>query len=184
MADAEHKKAVITYLEQQWEQTPKDQNRAQFLTQTNDMIARLKGQNAEIKTNLDEIKTIHVQTATEVQRIRKVDADLEEIVFKDAQKDKIAKDIYKEIQQLKGDYDKLITSVQEKTTVQTTIREVRNKIDDFRIKYKNLSEINKLKDELSAVQLENSSYQQLIAQYAGYNDTAPLDQAFDYSQAN
>lgn len=47
--------------------------------------------------------------------LKKVDAEVEEVVFKDAQTNKTAKEIYKEIQTLKSDYDKLITAVQEKT---------------------------------------------------------------------
>jgi len=40
--------------------------------------------------------------------IKKLDVELEDVVFKDAQKDKLAKDIYKEIIALKGDFDNLI----------------------------------------------------------------------------
>ena len=51
--------------------------------------------------------------------IKTIDSELEEIVFKDAQKDKVAKDIYKEIMSLKGDFDVLISSVQEKNKLKT-----------------------------------------------------------------
>ncbi len=48
-----------------------------------------------------------------------MDTEVEDLVFKDAQKDKVAKDIYKEIQSLKSDFDTLITSVQEKNKLRT-----------------------------------------------------------------
>ena len=70
--------------------------------------------------------------------IKTIDSELEDIVFKDAQKDKVAKDIYKEIMSLKGDFDVLISSVQEKNKLKTQMNDVTAKMDDFRIKYKNM----------------------------------------------
>ena len=58
-------------------------------------------------------------------------------MFNEAKKDKVAKEIYKEIQQLKDDFDTLITGLQEKNKIQAAIREVETKAEDIRIKYKN-----------------------------------------------
>jgi uncharacterized protein (DUF111 family) len=91
-----------------------------------------------------------------MQGIKQVDADLEDVVFKDAQKDKLAKDIYKEIMSLKADFDTLIGSVQEKNKLKTQMNDLNVKMEDFRIKYKNMTEINKLKQELQDVQAENA----------------------------
>lgn len=63
----------------------------------------------------------------------------------------MAKDIYKEIMSLKSDFDTLISSVQEKNKLKTQMNDVNLKMEDFRIKYKNMSEINKLKVELQGV---------------------------------
>jgi hypothetical protein len=54
-----------------------------------------------------------------MQSIKSIDRDLEEVVFKDAQKDKVSKDIYKEIIGLKNDFDVLISSVQEKNKLKS-----------------------------------------------------------------
>lgn len=91
-----------------------------------------------------------------MQGIKQVDADLEDVVFKDAQKDKLAKDIYKEIMSLKADFDTLIGSVQEKNKLKTQMNDLNVKMEDFRIKYKNMTEITKLKQELQDVQAENA----------------------------
>lgn len=58
LAEAEHKKAVLEYLQQQWEALPKDSNRATYLTQTNDLIKRLKVSNGEIRASIADIKEI------------------------------------------------------------------------------------------------------------------------------
>ena len=97
-----------------------------------------------------------------MKQIKAVDNEVEELVFKDAQKDKVAKDIYKEIQGLKSDFDTLITSLQEKNKLRTQMKDVDTKMEDFRIKYKNMAEINKLKQELSGVQQENAQLQQRL----------------------
>jgi hypothetical protein len=53
-----------------------------------------------------------------------VDAELDDIVFKDAQKDKLVKDIYQEIVNLKRDFETMIDSVQEKNKLRNQVNEV------------------------------------------------------------
>lgn len=73
------------------------------------MTSRIKGQNTEIKGLLSQVREIQFGTKSVMVNLQKVDNEVEEIVFKDAQSNKTAKEIYKEIQTLKSDYDKLIT---------------------------------------------------------------------------
>ena len=87
--------------------------------------------------------------------IKKIDEEVEDRVFKDAAKDKVAKEIYKEIIDLKKNFDTLITNVQEENKLRTQIRDIETKMGDFRIKYKNMTEINKLKAELEQVLADN-----------------------------
>lgn len=49
---------------------------------------------------------------------------------------------------LKRDFDTLISSVQDKNKLKTQMNDIQLKMEDFRIKYKNMTEINKLKAEL------------------------------------
>ena len=42
-------------------------------------------------------------------------------------------------------------------------------MDDFRIKYKNMAEINKLKGELQGVQSENALLQQKLPKWNDFN---------------
>jgi len=87
--------------------------------------------------------------------IKKVDTDVEEFIFNEAKKDKIATGIYKEIVKLKEDFDKLITNIQEQNKLRNGIREVETKLEDFRIKYKGMEEINKLESDLNNIKNEN-----------------------------
>ncbi len=130
---------------------PKDVNRNQFIKRINEIISSLKMQNGEIKQIIGEVSEIQTATQSTMKQIKVVDSEVEDLVFKDAQKEKVSKDIYAEIQNLKRDFDTLITSVQEKNKLRTQTKDVETKMDDFRIKYKNMSEINKLKGELAGV---------------------------------
>lgn len=49
----------------------------------------------------------------------------------------------------------LITGVQEENKLRTQIRDIETKMGDFRIKYKNMAEITKLKTELEQVLADN-----------------------------
>lgn len=56
---------------------------------------------------------------------------------------------------LKENFDKLITNIQEQNKLKNSVREVETKLEDFRIKYKNMDEINKLEAELNGIRKEN-----------------------------
>lgn len=111
--ELEHKKEMLVYLQGQWEKAPKDINRNQYLKRINEIIGNLKQQKASIKSILEEIKGIQKDTEVLVTEIKKIDVEVEEYIFNEAKKDKVAKEIYKEIQTLKEDFDKLTTNIQE-----------------------------------------------------------------------
>lgn len=98
LADLEHKKNLLKYLSEQWETMPKDYNRNQYLKRIHEIISNLKRQKEDIKSIIDEIKEIQAGTDSLVGQIKKFDADAEEFMFKESSKDKVAKEIYKEIQ--------------------------------------------------------------------------------------
>ena len=135
---------------------PKDINRNQYLKRINEIIGNLKKQKADIKSILEEIRTIQQDTDGLVKEIKKIDVDVEEFIFNEAKKDKVAKEIYKEINQLKEDFDKLTTNIQEQNKLKASIRESETKCEDFRIKYKNGVEIQKLVEDLDGIKNENA----------------------------
>lgn len=63
----------------------------------------------------------------------------------------MVKEIYDEIQNLKGMFDTIVGNEQEQNKMRTQIRDIQIKMDDFRIKYKNMTEIEKLRIELSTL---------------------------------
>lgn len=99
-----------------------------------------------------------------IGNIKKLDVEVEEYIFNEAKKDKVAKEIYKEIQLLKEDFDILTTNIQEQNKLKSTIREIESKSEDFRIKYKNGTEIKKLVDDLAGIKAENAQLSAKLAQ--------------------
>jgi methyl-accepting chemotaxis protein len=69
----------------------------------------MKQQNQQIKGILDEIKEMREGTIGVVKQIQAVDVEVEEAVFKET-KDKLVKEIYDEIQSLKGMFDTIVSS--------------------------------------------------------------------------
>ena len=106
-------------------------------------------QKSEIKNILDEIREIQRDTEAVLKGIQKLDGEIEEFIFNEAKKDKVAAGIYKEIVGLKEKFDKLVVNIQETNKMKNGIREVESKLEDFRIKYKNMEEINKLEHDLN-----------------------------------
>ena len=151
LQDLEHKKDMLKYYNQQWDKCPKDINRNQYLKRINEIIQNLKQQKVEIHNILKEITEIQTSTEAVMGEIKALDVQVEDFIFNEAKKDKVAKEIYKEIVQLKEDFDKLITNIQEQNKLRTQIRDIETKSDDFRIKYKNGAEIQKLVDDLNGI---------------------------------
>ena len=71
--DLTHKREMKDYLQGQWEKMPKDLNRNQYLKRIHEIIGNHKGQKAEIKKILSEIKNIQEETESEVKAIKKLD---------------------------------------------------------------------------------------------------------------
>ncbi len=96
--------------------------------------------------------------------IKKIDVEVEELIFNEAKKDKVATAIYKELMRLKENFDKLITNIQEQNKLKNSCREVETKLEDFRIKYKNMEEISKLENDLNAIKQENLNLKRQLGQ--------------------
>jgi len=58
VTEIEHKKQVMQYMKQEWEALPKDVNRNQFLKRINEIIKKVKDQNAGIKEIIEEVKDL------------------------------------------------------------------------------------------------------------------------------
>ena len=89
----------------------------------NVLIKDMKGQNNEIKTLLKEIQDVRESTIKFVNEIQQVDVKVEEAVFKES-KDKQVKQIYDEVQNLKGMFDTIIGNAQEENRLRTQIRDI------------------------------------------------------------
>ena len=97
-----------------------------------------------------------------MRQIQAVDVEVEDAVFKET-KDKLVKEIYDEIQNLKGMFDTIVGNEQEQNRLRTQIRDIQIKMDDFRIKYKNMAEIERLKGELNTLLQQNTQLEQRAA---------------------
>ena len=159
----EHKKEMIKYLSTQWDKMPKDMNRNQYLKRIYEIINNLKQQKVDIKNMLSDIQSIQKDTEALITEIKKLDAEMEDYIFNEAKKDKVAKEVYKEIQALKEDFDQLTTNIQEQNKLKSNIREIDTKNEDFRIKYKNGQEIQKLMGDLDGIKGNNMQLQQQMA---------------------
>jgi hypothetical protein len=77
-------------MEAEYAKMPRDLNRNQYLKRINEIIVNVKMQKTEIKGILDEIREIQADTEKVVLGIKKIDTDVEEFIFNEAKKDKVA----------------------------------------------------------------------------------------------
>jgi hypothetical protein len=105
-------------MKDEWESMPKDVNRNQYLKRINELIKSMKSQNVDIRGILVDIKAIRGETVDVVEDIKKVDADVEDVIYKDT-KDSVSKEIYEELQSLKRQFDTIVANAQEENKLRT-----------------------------------------------------------------
>ena len=65
---------------------------------------------------------------------------------------------------MKKEFDRLVVNIQELNNIKNCIREVETKLEDFRIWYKNLEEIDKLENDINSINNENIKLKRQMGQ--------------------
>lgn len=118
------------------------------------MVKNVKSQKQQISTSIDDIKTLKVKICETITQIKAASSEIDNLLYNEAQKDKLAKDIYKEIDNMKQHYSSLISLIQQQNTLQNKIRETMNKSGDIKQKYQHV-DASQLVKELDAIKEEN-----------------------------
>lgn len=122
----------------------------------------MKVQQEEIARTLKEITLVQADSTEQIKVISKLDKEVEDILFKPAQKDKTSKKIYEEFLSLKDCFSKLIENVQNQNIVRNATKEVQMNIDVFKLKYKNLGDLETVQQDIANIQQENAKLEKYI----------------------
>lgn len=136
LAELKYKKEMLKFIEEEYAKIPKDVNRNQYIKRINEVVNNVKSQQDEIKRTLSDITQIQNESYDQLKKISKLDKEVEDILFKPAQKDKVCKSLYESFIHLKDAFKTLIDNVQSQNTVRNATKEVQLKIDSFKGEYK------------------------------------------------
>ena len=166
LAELKYKKEMLKFMEEEYSKIPKDINRNQYIKRINEIVNNVKTQQEEIQRSLSDLNLIQENTNNEIRKISKLDKEVENMLFKPAQKDKTSKKIYEEFLSLKDAFSKLIGNVQNQNLILNSTKEVNSNIEAFKGKYKNFEDYKKIEEDLIKMQNENSKLEVYISQHS------------------
>lgn len=116
---------------------------------------------------LDDVNRVQEETANAALEISKLDKEVEGILFEPAKKDKHSKSVYEKFVELKEVFNKFIENVQLQAKLQLQIREIEEKVENFKGKYKDFQESSKIDEDLKKIIAENEKIKARLTQEGG-----------------
>lgn len=110
---------------------------------------------------MGDIKELQGKTGHLVHAVKMLDEQLEDLVFQQAKKETVSKNIYKDLQSFKQAFDVLVTALQQQVNVKNSLREVEKKTMDMRIKFKELN-VESLENDIRNVRKENEALERKV----------------------
>eukprot|EP01022_Parablepharisma_sp_SALTPOND_P018229 TRINITY_DN2969_c0_g1_i1.p1 TRINITY_DN2969_c0_g1~~TRINITY_DN2969_c0_g1_i1.p1 ORF type:complete len:701 (-),score=113.81 TRINITY_DN2969_c0_g1_i1:1261-3363(-) len=180
LREMKYKEELIKFMEEEYAKTPKDITRQFYVDKIAETINNVKGEKSQIDSTITDIKDLKEVISKTIESIHEAENEVEEVVFKvkyrkeyiiyqDAQKDKLAKNIYEKLMVLRDAYGGIISLIQQQNVYRTTILDIENKVYDIRQKLSN-SDVTKLLADLNEVKADNDKLLAKLKELAGNNN--------------
>lgn len=121
MKELKYKQEMMAFMTEEYDKTPKDVNRNQYLKRINEINNQVKSSITTIQLTLEDVQRVQEETEKAIQDISKLDKEVEGILFELAKKDKHSKLVYEKFVELKEVFGKLIDNVQNQSKLQIQI---------------------------------------------------------------
>ena len=84
MNELKYKKEMMAFMKEEYEKTPKDVNRNQYLKRINEINGQVKSQQTGIQATLQDLEKLQWETEEVVWEISRVDQEVESQLFQPA----------------------------------------------------------------------------------------------------
>ena len=155
------KEELISKKKQEYEEMPKESDRASYVTRILDVVKNVEKQNEEISKVLKQSRELSDNTSDLSEKLGRTFQENEENIFKEAQKDTEYKQLYKDLLEIRSLYEALIEQVQLNGKALNTIRDLDNQIDVISERNDTLN-IEKITKDLQTIQEENVKLQKQL----------------------
>ena len=103
----------------------------------------------------EEIKQVETELEQSIDLIKRIDNEIEDKLFQDAKSNSNLKDCYTFFIKIRENYNIFQKNIIDTQSLKDRIREIENKVEDYRIKLKNY-DIDQLKNQVEILKNENS----------------------------
>eukprot|EP00743_Colponemidia_sp_Colp-15_P004339 GILK01004680.1.p1 GENE.GILK01004680.1~~GILK01004680.1.p1 ORF type:complete len:610 (-),score=174.34 GILK01004680.1:137-1966(-) len=143
-------------LDEERKKLPEDGGRAIFIRKIMEIIKQTKKQKVEIEKSLEDIHAVQKDINGISETLKRTEAVTDEIIFRDAKKDKTAKEAYKLLAQLREHFEKVVSTIEETGSVQNAIRDLEQKVNQA-VQRNDALNIENVAKDLAAMRLENQT---------------------------
>lgn len=164
MKELKYKEEMMTFMEEEYEKTPKDVNRNQYLKRINEINGQVKSQQTTIALTLEDVNKVQDETEDVIKQIAQVDREVEGLLFEVAKKDKHSRSVYEKFVALKEVFGILIENVQQQTMAKNHIQEAEDKIETFKDRYKDFQETATIESDFQKMVAQNQKIQAKLSQ--------------------
>lgn len=129
-------------------------NRNIFVNKISDLTKKINDERKKISQYLQDLQMTDKKIESMNATIRKVDNDLEDIIFKDAKNNSKLKDVYTAFMNLRNGYNTCQKNIIEVSIQKNKMNELNNQVDDYKEKIQNY-DIKQLTEQIELLKQAN-----------------------------
>ena len=129
-------------------------NRNIFVNKISDLTKKINEERRKISQYLLDLQMTDKKIESMNANIKRVDNDLEDILFKDAKNNSKLKDVYSAFMNLREGYNTCQKNIIEVSIKKNKLNELNNQVDDYKEKIQNY-DINQLKEQIQLLKQAN-----------------------------
>ncbi|CAG7835882.1 unnamed protein product [Allacma fusca] len=156
--EAKEKVELYSQLMAEYEKMPKDLNRSAYTRRICEIIGNIKKQKREITKVITDTKAIQKDINTLSGRLDRTFAVADELIYKDAEKDKNVAQSYKLLVSIHSDFSRIIKTLEETGNSKRLARDLEDKVEAEKAKHFQCK-LDRLQADLTQMKKENQILQ-------------------------
>ncbi len=148
------KQEIAQFLKDEYEKIAFHVNRNTFVNRISDLTKNIMNERKNMSQYIDDLKKTDQMIESMNSSIKKVDNELEDILYKDAKTNAKLKDVYSAFIKLREGYITCQKNIMEVSIQKFKLTELNNQVEDYREKIKNY-DIKQLSEQIELLKQAN-----------------------------
>ena len=148
------KQEIAQFLNDEYSKITMNINRNVFVNKISDLTKKIMTERQAVSQYINDLKKTDKNIETLNSIIRKIDNDIEELLYKDAKSNSKLKDVYSAFIKLRESYNTCQKNIIEVSNQKYKLNELNNQVEDYKEKVKNY-DIKQLREQIDLLKQAN-----------------------------